>query len=75
MVLETWWIAVNPAPDVAGLQHCLDELLVLGAGSPDDQANWKRFRGEIPEVHLHEIEGRTLPAPPVFVPRPSAGCA
>jgi hypothetical protein len=31
MVLETWWIAVNPAPDVAGLQFCLDELLAMDA--------------------------------------------
>jgi hypothetical protein len=63
MVLETWWIAVNPAPDVAGLQHCLDELLAMKAGSPDDRSNWKRFLGEIPEVHLHEIAGRTAIAP------------
>ena len=63
MVLETWWIAVNPAPDVAGLQHCLDELLAIGAGTAEDQANWKRFRNEIPEVHLHEIEGRMAIAP------------
>jgi len=63
MVLETWWVAVNSAPDVAGLQHCLDELLAIGAGSADDRANWKRFRNEIPEVYLHEIEGRTAIAP------------
>ncbi len=63
MVLETWWVAVNPAPDVAGLQHCLDELLAMKAGSAEDQANWTRFRKEIPEVHLHEIEGRTAIAP------------
>ena len=63
MVLETWWIAVNPATDVSGLQHCLDELLTMGAGSAEDRANWRRFREEIPEVHLHEIEGRTAIAP------------
>ena len=63
MVLETWWIAVNPAPDVAGLQHCLDELLAIGVGTAEDQANWRRFRHEIPEVHLHEIEGRMAIAP------------
>lgn len=63
MVLETWWVAVNPAPDVAGLQHCLDELLAMGVGSVDDRANWKRFRKEIPEIHLHKIEGRTAIAP------------
>jgi alpha-L-fucosidase 2 len=63
MVLETWWIAVNPAPDVAGLQHCLDQLLAMGVGTATDHANWKRFRHEIPEVHLHEIEGRMAIAP------------
>ena len=63
MVLETWWIAVNPAPDVAGLQHCLDELLALDAGSAADRANWRRFRAEMPAVHVHEIEGRTAIAP------------
>lgn len=63
MVLETWWIAVNPAPDVAGLQYCLDELLAMKAGSGQDQANWRRFRTEIPPVFLHEIDGRTAIAP------------
>jgi len=63
MVLETWWIAVNPAPDVAGLQYCLDELLAMGAGSAADKAQWRRFRGEIPKVHLQEIDGRQAIAP------------
>ncbi len=63
MVLETWWIAVNPAPDVAGLLHCLDELLEMQAGSAQDRRQWRRFRAEIPSVHLHEIEGRTAIAP------------
>jgi len=63
MVLETWWIAVNPAPDVAGLQYCLDELLALKAGTTEDQTNWRRFRAEIPEVFLHEIDGRRAIAP------------
>ncbi|MHC4119006.1 MAG: DUF5703 domain-containing protein [Planctomycetota bacterium] len=63
MVLETWWIAVNPAPDVAGLQFCLDGLLAIGAGTAEDQANWRRFRSEIPPVFLHEIDGRKAIAP------------
>ena len=44
-VLETWWIAVNPAPDVAGLRFCLDELLAMKAGTAEDQARWRKFRG------------------------------
>jgi len=63
MVLETWWVAVNPAPDVAGLQFCLDELLAMKAGTSRDQAEWRRLRAEVPEVHLHEIDGRTAIAP------------
>jgi len=63
MVLETWWVAVNPAPDVAGLQHCLDELMAMQAGSDQDQARWRRFRAEIPALFLHEIEGRKAIAP------------
>ena len=63
MVLETWWIAVNPAPDIAGLQFCLDELLALEAGTKEDQANWRRFRTEIPPIFLHKVNGRQAIAP------------
>jgi len=62
-VLETWWIAINPAPDVAGLRFCLDELLAMKAGTPEDQACWRKFRAEIPDVHLQTIEGRQAVAP------------
>jgi hypothetical protein len=63
MVLETWWIAINPAPDVAGLRFCLDELLAMKAGTADDQTRWQKFRAEIPDVHLQTIEGRQAIAP------------
>jgi hypothetical protein len=63
MVLETWWIAVNPAPDVAGLRFCLDELLAMKAGSAADQAEWRRFRAEMPPIFLREIDGRKAIAP------------
>lgn len=62
-VLETWWIAINPAPDVAGLRFCLDELLTMKAGHAEDQARWRKFRGEIPEVSLQTIDGRQAIAP------------
>ncbi len=63
MVLETWWIAVNPAPDVAGLQFCLDELLAMKAGTPGDRKNWRRFRSEIPPIPTRMIDGRKAIAP------------
>jgi alpha-L-fucosidase 2 len=63
MVLETYWIAVNPAPDIAGLQFCLDELLKLDVGNETDKKEWQRFRVEIPPVYLHKIKGRKAIAP------------
>ncbi|MGA2617096.1 MAG: DUF5703 domain-containing protein [Thermoguttaceae bacterium] len=62
-VIETWWIAVNPAPDVAGMWFCLDELLAMKAGTDEDQARWRKFRGEIPEVPMRTVEGRKALAP------------
>ena len=62
-VLETWWIATNPSPDIAGLRFCLDELLAMKAGTAKDQTRWQEFRVEIPEVPLHTIEGHQAIAP------------
>jgi hypothetical protein len=62
-VVETWWVAVNPAPDVAGLRFCMDQLLALKAGTPEDQVHWRKFRSEIPEVPMQTIEGRQAIAP------------
>lgn len=62
-VVETWWIAVNPSPDIAGLRFCLDELLAMKAGTAKDQENWRKFSGEIPEVSLQTIDGRKAIAP------------
>jgi len=61
--LETWWVTINPTPDVAGLQYCLDGLLGLNVGSKEDQASWRRFRGEIPELSFRTSEGRQAIAP------------
>lgn len=62
-VLETWWVAVDPAPDVAGLLHCLAGLLATSAGTADDRANWTRLRAELPPVPRRTIDGREAIAP------------
>lgn len=62
-VLETWWLAVNPSPDVAGLRFCLDELLAMKAGTSDDLTHWTKFRSEIPDIPLQAIEGKQAIAP------------
>jgi len=61
--IETWWVTVNPAPDVAGLRFCLDQLLAMKAGTPEDQEQWKKFRAEIPEVAMQTLQGRQAIAP------------
>ena len=61
--IETWWKAVNPAPDVAGLRFCLDGLLAMKAGSADDQAGWRKFRQEIPALPRQIIDGKPALAP------------
>lgn len=62
-VVETWWIAVNPSPDIAGLRFCMDQLLAMKAGTTQDKTNWLKFRNEIPEVSLQTIDGRQAIAP------------
>ena len=62
-VLETWWIAINPSTDIAGLRFCLDELLAMKAGTAEDQVRWSNFRTEIPEVTLQTIDGHKTIAP------------
>ena len=51
-VLETYWDAANPSPDIAGLQHVLDALLALPAPlTPDaDRPFLQRFRDELPPI-------------------------
>lgn len=50
--LETWHHAVNPLPDIAGLQWVLDQLLALPEGtlSPKDRAKCTAFRQELPPL-------------------------
>ncbi len=62
-VLETWWVAINPAPDVAGLRFCLDALLAIKAGTAEDKARWRKLRDEIPDVPMRTIEGHQAIAP------------
>ena len=62
-VVETWWNAINPSTDIAGLRFCMDQLLAMKAGTPEDQARWRRFRADIPEVPMHMVDGHQAIAP------------
>ena len=62
-VVETWWSAVNPSPDVSGLKFCLGELLDLKAGTQEDLGHWQKFLSEIPEVPMQMVDGKKAIAP------------
>ncbi|GAB6164998.1 DUF5703 domain-containing protein [Thermostilla marina] len=62
-VLETWWIAVNPAPDVAGLHYCTERLLALGVGTDADRRRWMHLREQLPDVPMQQVDGKPALAP------------
>ena len=63
--LETWWNAVNPTPEVAGLRFVLPRLLKLSKGAASDEqcARWKRLLTDLPEVPLRKKDGEQFVLP------------
>ncbi|MBI4326686.1 MAG: hypothetical protein HY674_15695, partial [Chloroflexi bacterium] len=50
--LETWHVAVNPLPEIAGLGFVLPRLLALPEDmtTAEQRARWKRLLGQLPPV-------------------------
>lgn len=63
MVLETFWKAKNPAPDIAGLTYCVQNLLRLGYGNDEDCKLWNRMMALLPEIPLATHDGRQFILP------------
>ncbi|MCJ8331528.1 MAG: hypothetical protein HRT89_07275, partial [Lentisphaeria bacterium] len=63
--LETWHEAVNPSPDIAGLQWVLDKLLALDELPEELREEWSELRELIPEVptRTDAIKNRTVVLP------------
>ena len=59
---ETWWKAVNPMPEVAGLRAVLPRLLALPVDltTPEQRAAWKRLLGQLPPVPLRQLDDRPV---------------
>lgn len=57
--LEMWREIENPMPEIAGLQHVLDELLRLPEGvlTATQRDGWQRLRTELPPLPRREVEG------------------
>ncbi len=62
-VLETFWQAVNPTPDVAGLHYLLAGLLGLDGLPANDRTNWQRLLDQLPAVPMRPVDGKSILAP------------
>ena len=63
--LETWHIAVNPLPEIAGLRFLLPRLLALpdNLTTADQRVRWKRILLELPPLPVAVVEGVKLLRP------------
>jgi alpha-L-fucosidase 2 len=65
MALETYQIAVNPLPEIVGINKVCTELLKLPetAISVEQRIQYKRLITELPEIPTREVDGEKLLAP------------
>ena len=63
--LETWHVAVNPMPEIAGLHFLLPRLLALpkAVTTEAQRARWTRMLMELPPVPVGEVSGVKLLRP------------
>ena len=69
--LETWFTAVDPMPEVAGLHVVIDGLLALPANLTSDKQRkrWARLNGELPEIPIEVKGGKKCLAPAALYSR------
>ncbi|HYH55297.1 MAG TPA: DUF5703 domain-containing protein, partial [Anseongella sp.] len=62
---ETYKMAYNPTPTIAGLQTVLGRLLELPVryGTPEKRSGWKAMLERIPPIPFREMQGRKTIAP------------
>lgn len=65
MALETYHLAVNPAPEIAALRAVLPRLLALTSEeiTGDQRTRWRRTLSDLPELPLAEREGKQRLSP------------
>jgi hypothetical protein len=65
MALETYNTAVNPLPEIVGINKVCSELLKLPQSviSKSKQKQYKRLITELPEIPTREVDGEKLLAP------------
>ncbi len=65
MALETYRNAVNPLPEIVGINKVCSELLKLPATevSKSQRKQWERLISELPEIPMKTVNGQTVLAP------------
>lgn len=61
--LETWHIALNPTPEIAGLTSITKKIMQLSVADETLKENCKGVLESLPELPLGEIEGRKVILP------------
>jgi hypothetical protein len=63
--LETWHVAVNPLPEIAGFRFLLPRLLALpdSVTTEVQRARWRRLLGELPPIPAAEVNGQKVLRP------------
>jgi hypothetical protein len=57
--IEMYWMAHNPAPDIAGMRAIIPRLLALPDGIVDEATrnDWKKLSGELPDLPQGVVNG------------------
>ena len=63
--LETWHVAVNPLPEIAGFRYLLPRLLALPSTitTESQRSRWSRILQELPPIPTAEVAGVKLLRP------------
>jgi hypothetical protein len=63
--IEMYWMAHNPAPDIAGMRAIIPRLLALPDGMVDEatRSNWKKLLSELPDLPQGTVKGMKVLLP------------
>jgi Domain of unknown function (DUF5703)/Glycosyl hydrolase family 95 catalytic domain len=63
--LETWQVAIDPLPPIAGLKRVLHDLLALPEHLTTDtqRSTWRTIAEALPDLPTEEVDGKTVLVP------------
>jgi hypothetical protein len=66
--LETWQVAVNPMPEIAGLRYVLPKLGSLPSSllTSEEQSRWEKLESQLPPLPSKTQDGKQILLPAAF---------